>query len=389
MSVASNTVVPEFGPPTFVVMLVYPGVLAMDIFGPLEAFASANAIALRPLYRLAIAGMSISPVDTSLRHPHHAQRRGSRHRGSRSTRCSCPAATARSRRAATSLFLAWLRAGRKRARRCGSICTGAFVLADAGLLDGMRATTHWGSCTAELARRYPQSHASTWTRSSCATATSTPPPASPRASIWRSAWSKKITAAPWRSGSRARWWSISSAPVAAQFSNLLLAQFAAAPAVRLVQEWALENLAANLSVKTLAKRAHMSERTFRRAFAEETGETPRDFVERIRIDAARGLFEEAQLSVQRWPHAAVSKPSTICAAPSSAAWMSRRSNIASASASPTTSWRATRRRNDRAGRESRQFGRFCRLGPWPSRVRWAMLRASGALTWGCTLGDWT
>jgi transcriptional regulator GlxA family with amidase domain len=83
-----------------------------------------------------------------------------------------------------------------------------------------------------------------------------------------------------------------------QFSNLLLAQFAASPAVRLVQEWALENLAADLSVKTLAKRAHMSERTFRRAFAEETGETPRDFIERVRIDAARGLFEEAQLPVQ-------------------------------------------------------------------------------------------
>ena len=42
----------------------------------------------------------------------------------------------------------------------------------------------------------------------------------------------------------------------------------------------------------------MSERTFRRAFAEETGETPREFVERIRIDAARSLFEEAQLPVQ-------------------------------------------------------------------------------------------
>lgn len=83
-----------------------------------------------------------------------------------------------------------------------------------------------------------------------------------------------------------------------QFSNLLLAQFAASPAVRLTQEWALENLAADLSVKTLAVRAHMSERTFRRAFAEETGETPRDFVERIRIDAARGLFEEAQLPAQ-------------------------------------------------------------------------------------------
>src|SRR5260370_24662060 len=52
--------------PRFVVMLVYPGVVAMDIFGPLEAFATANAIAHRPLYRLAIAGMSMAPVDTSL-----------------------------------------------------------------------------------------------------------------------------------------------------------------------------------------------------------------------------------------------------------------------------------------------------------------------------------
>ena len=68
--------------------------------------------------------------------------------------------------------------------------------------------------------------------------------------------------------------------------------------MRQAQEWALENLAADLSVKALAKRARLSERSFRRAFVEETGEAPRDFVERIRIDAARSLFEEAQLSVQ-------------------------------------------------------------------------------------------
>src|SRR4030088_3535589 len=52
--------------PRVVVMLVYPGVVAMDIFGPLEAFATANAIAHRPLYRLAIAAMTMAPVDTSL-----------------------------------------------------------------------------------------------------------------------------------------------------------------------------------------------------------------------------------------------------------------------------------------------------------------------------------
>ena len=84
-----------------------------------------------------------------------------------------------------------------------------------------------------------------------------------------------------------------------QFSNHLLAQFAASPPVRQAQEWALEKSARPISAsRALAKRARMSERTFRRAFVEETGEAPRDFVERIRIDAARSLFEEAQLSVQ-------------------------------------------------------------------------------------------
>ena len=57
---------PEQAEPRLVVMLVYPGVMAMDVFGPLEAFASANIIAGRPLYRLAIAGKTTAPVETSL-----------------------------------------------------------------------------------------------------------------------------------------------------------------------------------------------------------------------------------------------------------------------------------------------------------------------------------
>ena len=73
------------------------------------------------------------------------------------------------------------------------------------------------------------------------------------------------------------------------------------PARRLrhAQEWALENLSANLSVQALAKRAGMSERSFRRAFVEETGDgAARISSSASRIDAARSLFEEAQLSVQ-------------------------------------------------------------------------------------------
>jgi transcriptional regulator GlxA family with amidase domain len=282
--------------PRFVVMLVYPGVVAMDIFGPLEAFATANMIVGRPLYRLAIAGMSLAPVETSL-----------------GIRITPSVAVADIKEPIDTLLvsggygqaeascdqglLAWLKAGRKRARRCGSICTGAFVLAAAGLLDGKRATTHWAMAE-ELSRRYPKVavevdrifvrdgnvYTSAGVTAGIDLALGMIEEDHGRSLALRVARSLVVHLK--RTGGQS------------QFSNLLLAQFAASPPVRLVQEWALENLAADLSVKALAVRAHMSERTFRRAFAEETGETPRDFVERIRIDAARGLFEEAQLAMQ-------------------------------------------------------------------------------------------
>src|SRR5262245_26407634 len=66
MGSAEGSVAGEQAEARLVVMLVYPGVVAMDVFGPLEAFASANAVAGRPLYRLAIAAMSLAPVETSI-----------------------------------------------------------------------------------------------------------------------------------------------------------------------------------------------------------------------------------------------------------------------------------------------------------------------------------
>jgi len=282
--------------PRFVVMLVYSGVVAMDIFGPLEAFAMANATARRPLYRLAIAGMSLAPVDTSIGIPITPSVAVADIKEPIDT-LLVSGGFGQAEASCDERLLAWLRTGRQQARRCGSICTGAFVLAAAGLLDGRRATTHW-AMAAELGQRYPKVavdvdrifvrdgnvYTSAGVTAGIDLALGMIEEDHGRTLALRVARSLVVHLK--RPGGQS------------QFSNLLLAQFAANPAVRLVQEWALENLAAGLSVKTLAKRAHMSERTFRRAFAEETGETPRDFVERIRIDAARSLFEEAQSPVQ-------------------------------------------------------------------------------------------
>jgi transcriptional regulator GlxA family with amidase domain len=279
-----------------VVMLVYPRVMAMDVFGPLEAFAQANYVARQPLYRLAIAGMNTAPVETSLgiqivpsvaladiAEPIDTLLVSG---GFGQAEASCDSG-----------ILGWLKTGGLSARRCGSICTGAFVLAAAGLLDGRRATTHW-AMAAELSRRYPQVavdvdrifvrdgsvYTSAGVTAGIDLALGMIEEDHGRTLALRVARSLVVY--------------LKRPSGQSQFSSYLLAQFAASPGVRLAQEWALEHLTAELNVKALAERAGMSERSFRRAFAEETGETPREFVERIRFDAARGLFEEAQLPVQ-------------------------------------------------------------------------------------------
>ena len=287
---------PEQAEPRLVVMLVYPGVMAMDVFGPLEAFASANIIAGRPLYRLAIAGKTTAPIETSLGLPIMPSVAFDDIEGPIDT-LLVSGGFGQSDASCDEQLIAWLKESRVRARRCGSICTGAFVLAAAGLLDGKRATTHWAMAE-ELSRRYPQvavdvdrifvRDGSVYTSAGVTTgidlALGLIEEDHGRTMSLRVA--RALVAYLKRPAGQS------------QFSNHLLAQFAASPPVRLAQEWALEHLAADLGAKALAARAGMGERTFRRAFVEETGETPRDFVERIRVDAARGLFEEAQLAVQ-------------------------------------------------------------------------------------------
>jgi transcriptional regulator GlxA family with amidase domain len=280
-----------------IVMLVYPGVMAMDVFGPLEAFATANHTAARSLYRLEIAGMTKAPVATSLGGIEITPTVALDDIAGSIDTLLVSGGFGQAEASRDQPLLAWLRTNRLRARRWGSICTGAFVLAAAGLLDGKRATTHWVMAK-ELARRYPQiavdadriyvRDGNVYTSAGVTTgidlALGLIEEDHGRTLSLRVA--RALVAYLKRPGGQS------------QFSNHLLAQFAASPPVRQAQEWALENLAADLSVRALAKRARMSERNFRRAFAEETGEAPRDFVERIRIDAARSLFEEAQLSVQ-------------------------------------------------------------------------------------------
>lgn len=182
-------------------------------------------------------------------------------------------------------------------RRVASVCSGAFVLAEAGLLDGRRATTHWRRCAA-LAERYP------------AVTVETDPIFVRDGDVWTSA---GVTAGmdlalALVEEDRGREAALAIARQLvmyvqrpggqAQFSAALRAQRADREVLRDLQAWLPDHLDLDLSVERLAERAAMSGRHFARAFAAETGVTPARYVEDLRVEAARRLLESTQRQVE-------------------------------------------------------------------------------------------
>jgi transcriptional regulator GlxA family with amidase domain len=192
----------------------------------------------------------------------------------------------------------WLRRQSRTVRRYGSVCTGAFVLAATGLLDGKRVATHWNS-TARLAAAYPRTcveadaiyvkdgklFTSAGVTAGMDLALAMVEEDHGRELALRVA--RELVMFLKRPGGQS------------QFSAHLAAQTSERSGVREVQDYVLANLKDDLSVPVLASRAGMSERSFARIFRTETGTTPAEFVENARIDAARRLAEESDLPAKR------------------------------------------------------------------------------------------
>ncbi|WP_223778100.1 GlxA family transcriptional regulator [Streptomyces sp. 135] len=191
----------------------------------------------------------------------------------------------------------WLRVHGPRARRLVSVCTGAVRLAEAGLLEGRRATTHWAYC-AKLAEDHPgvdvdpdpiyvrDGHVAT---SAGVTAGIDLALALVEEDLGRAVAltvARHLVVFLRRPGNQA------------QFSAQLCAQTARREPLRDVQQWITEHPAGDLSVDALAARARLSPRHFARAFQAETGLTPGKYVERVRVEHARRLLEDTSDGVE-------------------------------------------------------------------------------------------
>lgn len=188
-------------------------------------------------------------------------------------------------------LLDWLRARAAGVRRIASVCAGAFILAEAGILDGRRATTHW-EAAGKLAQLYPKvsvdadrifiQDGNVWTSAGV----------SAGADLALAMVEEDYGHALALEVAQRMVLSLRRHGSQSQFSPQLAAQAADHQPIRELIAWISEHLDADLSVPLLARRAGMSERNFSRVFVRQVGTTPARFVARLRVEAARTRLEE-------------------------------------------------------------------------------------------------
>ena len=276
-------------------MVAFDGVEIIDLTGPLDVFAMANECFQRagitdgPAYKLTVIAKRPGLVTTSSGLQVNADNAYETVSDGIDT-LVMPGSPSVSAVLADPELRDWVRFMSTRVRRVVSVCTGAFLLADAGLLDGRRATTHWAYCD-KLAAEYPSITSvepdrifvcddPIWTSGGITSGIDL------ALSLFEEDWGREmaLTVAQYmvmflkRPGGQS------------QFSAFLVSEATNDPDIRALQVWIMENPAEDLSVELLAERMAMSPRNFARVFRAETGMTPAKYVEKVRVDCARQLL---------------------------------------------------------------------------------------------------
>jgi transcriptional regulator GlxA family with amidase domain len=283
--------------PRRVVVVAFDDFQSLDVTGPAEVFSLADRAAGGDAYDLELiagdGGAIVSSSGLSLT-PHGGLDEG------RAAIDTLVVAGGRGVRAASGdeRLISWLRLAARRSRRVCSVCTGAFLLARAGLLEGRRATTHWASCNA-LERAYPSVDVH-------------PDPIFVRdGNVYTSAGvtagidlalalvEEDLGAQAALDVARGLVLFIRRPGGQAQFSSGLTSQAAERPSIRGLQDWIADHLEADLSVAALAERAFMSPRNFARVFSREVGVTPAAYVARLRLERARTLLETTPMQLDQ------------------------------------------------------------------------------------------
>lgn len=276
--------------PVVVAILTFPRCQVLDVTGPAMVFEGGNDALGKTHYKVLILSAEGGPIKTSCAVTLETTAIAAVAPASIDTLLIAGGDEhGLEELAANDAVRQWVISTSKKARRYGSICSGAFALAHFGLLDGKRVATHWSKC-ADLAERWPGVEVDRnalfvhegrlWTSAGVTTGIDMSLEMVSRdvGNAVAHAIAKRLVLYARRPGYQA------------QFSPVLNAQSQAeAPFAPLIQ-WMRENLAQTLDVPRLADKVAMSERTFLRKFTKSMGETPAHFVETLRLDQTRNLL---------------------------------------------------------------------------------------------------
>ncbi|WP_291326309.1 GlxA family transcriptional regulator [Desulfovibrio sp. UCD-KL4C] len=281
-----------------ITFIIYTDFASLDLTGPLEVFSAASQIYEQktgfPAYEFSFAATEKGLIKTSSGLMLMAE--------TLPTDCCphtfiVPGGTIAEKSTTNLNLIKAVSAIAKKAQRVVSVCTGAFLLAECGLLDGKRATTHWLSST-QLAKRYPKI---------------TVEPDSIYIRDGKIATSAGVTAGidlaldlveedlgPEIAMEVARLLVLYRRRTGnqSQFSAPLKMQSTAGSRFADLHSWVEGHLSEDLSVGKLAEQMKMSQRNFARVFHAETGINPGKYVEKMRLDKAREMLESGQKYLQ-------------------------------------------------------------------------------------------
>jgi len=286
-----------------IVFVSGPGVEVLDLIGPLQVFARASDMHVQanpgsaPIYSVEVVSISSSRLLIANCGVRITANRTFREVRGKIDTLLVAGGDAIEQNKIDPAAVRWLKRIARQIRRVGSVCTGAMLLARAGLLDSRRATTHWNWCET-LTKRAPRARVDA------------DPIFVRDENIYTSAGvtagmdlalalveedhgselalevARNLVLYLRRPGGQS------------QFSAALSLQLTDRKPLRELEAWVLDNLHKPISVPLLAQRVAMSPRNFARVFTKEMKTTPAKFVERLRVEAARRRLEESQNSME-------------------------------------------------------------------------------------------
>ncbi len=280
------------------VVLAVPPVDEFDLVCPIQVFGAANRLAGKPIYTVEIAtngkDLQVRGEGGLLSFLARTNYKGLREDfDSLLLVCGLGTRNARDR----ALF-AWLRRVAPMVHRMGSVCVGSFLFAEAGLLSGRRATSHW-RFSKELARRYPHvivESESLWVKDENIYTSAGISAGIDLALAWVE---EDCGAAIAQEVARELVLFLRRSGGQKQLSVSLSAQASEMRAIHELQVWIAENLRKKLSVQGLADRTAMSVRNFERVFTREVGRTPSQYVLQARVEAVRQQLERTDRGLKQ------------------------------------------------------------------------------------------